>query len=78
MREEKIKMTSRHDIEVTIAALGIEDGRQKEALRRFYARERAQDRAASMRLLAAIGFMVLKITAVGIAAWLILSGWLPL
>ena len=71
-------MTSRHDVEVTLAALGIEEEREKDAMRRFYARERAQDRASNIRLLKVLALTLLKIVAVGIALYIIISGMFAL
>jgi len=55
---------SRQDVEVAIKGLEIEDEREKEALRKFYARERKQNRAANIKLAKAIGFFLIKIVLI--------------
>jgi hypothetical protein len=69
---------SRQDVEVAIDALEIEDEREKEALRKFYERERKQSRHANIRLLYAIGIFLLKVVAVAGVAYLIIAGLLSL
>ena len=69
---------SRQDVEVAIKGLEIEDEREKEALRKFYARERKQNRAANIKLAKAVGFFLLKVVAICAVSYLIIAGVLSL
>ena len=66
---------SKYEVERTIQVLEIDDLREREALRKFYARERAQDRAANKRLAWALFKFFLKIVLIAgvVALILVLS-----
>lgn len=64
---------SRQDVEVAIRALEIEDEREADVMRAFYARERKQDRAANLKLIKAVGFFLLKCIVAAVVVWAILA-----
>ena len=68
-----LNIPSRQDVEVCIKALDIEDEREADAMRAFYARERKQDRAANVKLVKALAWFAVKVVIVGVVAWAILA-----
>lgn len=56
-----LNVPSRQDVEVCIKALDIEDQREQDAMRAFYARERKQDRAANVKLVKALAWFAVKV-----------------
>ena len=63
---------SRKDVDLCIEQLGIEEEREREALRKFWARERVQDRAANKRLAWALCKFFFKVALVAAVVGLIL------
>ena len=65
-------MPSEKEVERCIAALEIDDEQEREALRKFYARERVQDRAANRRLAWALCKFFFKVALIAAVVGLIL------
>lgn len=68
-----MKRVPEHDVEVALRGLEIEDEREKEAIRSFYARERKPISFSGREILIVLGWSAVGFIAVLILLWGVLS-----
>ena len=66
---------SPRDVEIAIEVLGIDDEKDANNIRNFYKRERVQNREANVKLLKAIGRVLIKSAVILLIIWAFFQTW---